>query len=184
GLIAAAVMAGIGLAWLDRRARAARAAGEGYGEAGREAGGIGDETRSQAQGEGYDLAEIARGASDRAPDRPGFWIALAPVLIVIAANYAFSVEIFPRLDTGYLAEDRYGATRIEAVRGIWAIIVALTLAILFLLATNLRRLAAPVASIGHGANAAILPIFNTASLVGFGAVVAGLPAFAMVQAGI
>lgn len=180
GVLAAAVMAGIGLFWLDRRARSARAAGEGYGDNGAP-GMVGVDTRTQAQGEGYDLAEVARGPTERAPDRPHFWLAFAPVLIVIAANYAFSVQIFPRIDTAYLAEARYGETRIEAVRGIWAIIVALTLAILFLLATNLRRLSTPVASIGHGANAAILPIFNTASLVGFGAVVAGLPAFEIVQ---
>ncbi|MEO1658425.1 MAG: hypothetical protein AAFR65_11945 [Pseudomonadota bacterium] len=47
--------------------------------------------------------------------------------------------------------------------------------------TNWSRLSAPVASVGAGANAAVLPIFNTASLVGFGAVVASLPAFELVQ---
>jgi H+/gluconate symporter-like permease len=40
----------------------------------------------------------------------------------------------------------------------------------------------PAGSLGAGANASVLPIFNTASLVGFGAVVAGLPAFALVEA--
>ncbi|MEE9220401.1 MAG: GntP family permease, partial [candidate division NC10 bacterium] len=36
-------------------------------------------------------------------------------------------------------------------------------------------------SLDNGANASVLPIFNTASLVGFGAVVATLPAFNLVR---
>lgn len=181
GLVAAIVMAGFGLAWLSYRARQARAAGEGFGEVqgGQPPGPV---SRGLAQEQGFDLAEMARPAEAEAPSRPGVWVALTAILIVISANYAFAVEILPRLDTAYLAAPSYGATRIEAVRGIWAIIIALSLAIVFLLAASRGRLASPAGSLGAGANASVLPIFNTASLVGFGAVVAGLPAFALVEA--
>jgi H+/gluconate symporter-like permease len=57
------------------------------------------------------------------------------------------------------------------------VIVALTVAIGFLVATNWRRLTDFRASLNAGADASVLPIFNTASLVGFGAIVAALPAF-------
>lgn len=181
GIIAALVMAGFGLLWLNHRTRSAAKANEGYGDELADLS-LGADPRTMAQGEGYDIAEMAREKEAAAPDRPGFWLALSPIVLVIAANYAFSVEILPRLDTSYLSDPAYGATRIEAVRGIWAIIIALSLAIALLLVTNRSRLSKPAASLGAGANAAVLPIFNTASLVGFGAVVASLPAFELVKA--
>jgi H+/gluconate symporter-like permease len=39
-------------------------------------------------------------------------------------------------------------------------------------------------SIDSGANASVMPIFNTASLVGFGAVIASLPAFDAIASGV
>ncbi len=181
GLIAAIVMAGFGLCWLTLRAKHAKAAGTGYGEEYSDGPSMGADPRMLAQGEGYDLAEKARLAEALVPDRPGVWLAVIPIIIVISANYAFSIEILPRLDTSYLTEPAFGETRIEAVRGIWAIIIALSLAIAFLLATNRQRVQRPIATVGSGANASVLPIFNTASLVGFGAVIASLPAFELVQ---
>ena len=44
-----------------------------------------------------------------------------------------------------------------------------------------RRLPALRESMDAGANASVLPVLSVASLVGFGAVVAALPAFAMVR---
>lgn len=63
----------------------------------------------------------------------------------------------------------------------WAIIAALSLSILATWALNRRRLAAPGKTLSEGANASVLPIFNTAALVGFGAVIAGLPAFEVIR---
>ena len=73
--------------------------------------------------------------------------------------------------TGFLRK------KVEAVRGIWAVIVALFLAILVLIACNWRRLMDLKSTLDKGADASVLPIFNTASLVGFGAVIAALPVF-------
>lgn len=56
------------------------------------------------------------------------------------------------------------------MRGLWAVIVALFLAIVVLIAGNWGRLTDLKASLDGGADASVLPIFNTASLVGFGAV--------------
>ena len=47
-----------------------------------------------------------------------------------------------------------------------------------LIAVNYRRLPALRASMDAGANASALPVLSVASLVGFGSVVAALPAFA------
>jgi len=48
-------------------------------------------------------------------------------------------------------------------------------------AINIRRLPDLLATVNAGANASVLPIMSVASLVGFGAVVAALPAFATVR---
>ena len=88
------------------------------------------------------------------------------------------------MDTSYLAQPLYGATTIEAVRGVWAIIVALLAAIGFIVAVFWRRFEDLKGSLDHGANASVIPIANTASLVGFGAVIAAMPAFATVSDGL
>jgi H+/gluconate symporter-like permease len=85
------------------------------------------------------------------------------------------------METDYLATPEYGATTIDSVRGIWSIIAALVISILVLIGINWTRLPQVKRSLDSGANASLLPIFNTASLVGFGAVIALLPAFAMIR---
>ena len=64
-------------------------------------------------------------------------------------------------------------------RGVWSVAVALAAAIITLLLVTGRRLPALRESMDAGANAAVLPAFSVASLVGFGAVVAALPAFVL-----
>src|SRR4029079_14409358 len=65
--------------------------------------------------------------------------------------------------------------------GVWSVVTALACAIATLIAVNWRHLPAKRASMDAGANASVLPAITVASLVGFGAVVAALPAFAMVR---
>jgi H+/gluconate symporter-like permease len=108
-------------------------------------------------------------------------LAVLPVVVVIVTNFVFIEVVVPRIDTSYLAEPLFGATTIESVRGVWAVIVALFIAILLLIAGNWRRLSDLGASLDKGADAAVLPIFNTASLVGFGAVIAALPVFTTIS---
>jgi H+/gluconate symporter-like permease len=58
---------------------------------------------------------------------------------------------------------------------------ALAAAVATVVAVNRSRLPALRESMDAGANASVLPAFSVASLVGFGAVVAALPAFAVVR---
>jgi H+/gluconate symporter-like permease len=116
--------------------------------------------------------------------RPGILTALTPIVLVIVLNYLFSRVILPWLDTSFLALPEYGATNLEAVKGIWAIIAALAFSILLVMALNWRRFSNFSESLDSGADASVMPIFNTASLVGFGAVIALLPSFASIAAGI
>jgi H+/gluconate symporter-like permease len=176
GIITGLVMFLLGTAWLSRRSAQARAAGEGYGVHADSLPEPDTVMREHSQSGGFDINELPEGR-DESEKLPPFPLALAPVVIVIVVNFAFVEFVVPLLDTAYLAEPRFGATRIESVRGVWAIIVALFLAILFLIACNRSRLENLRTSLDRGADASVLPIFNTASLVGFGAVIAALPAF-------
>jgi H+/gluconate symporter-like permease len=108
-------------------------------------------------------------------------IAGLPLVVVIGVNFLMAMVVLPRLDTAFLAEERWGATSLQAVGGVWAVAVALAAAIATLIVVNRRRLPALRQSMDAGANASVLPAVSVASLVGFGAVVAALPAFAMVR---
>lgn len=160
GMLAGLIMIGGGILWLNRRSSAAKARGEGYGEHGRTA---------------------SDSALDPDAELPGFASAIAPVVTVIALNAVLTYLVIPRLDTSYLSEPRYGETSISAVRGIWAIIGALVIAILLALALNWRRFSDVKETVNTGTMGSLLPVFNTASEVGYGAVIASLPAFAVVR---
>ena len=177
GLIASAIMFALGQVWLLYRAGQARHAHAGYGASRGRAHDI-DTSASSAV-----PTTVKSGAkSAEQPDAlPSFALAMAPILVVIVLNYVFSARLIPALDTGYLSSARFGGTTVDAVRGVWAIIGSLTLACLLLVVLNGRRLSHLKRSLDEGAAASVMPIFNTASLVGFGAVIAGLPAFAAIK---
>ncbi|MGE3144778.1 MAG: GntP family permease [Pseudorhodoplanes sp.] len=180
GVIASAIMLGFGLWWLARAEAAARRAGEGFG--GDSAGAVADDQllreRATAARE-FDPAEIAHG--QHSADDPPVWIAALPLLVVIAVNLLMSLFVLPRLDFSFLAKEQWGGTTLSAVAGVWSVAVALATATAILIACNFRRLPSLRASMDAGANASVLPILSVASLVGFGAVVAALPAFALVR---
>jgi H+/gluconate symporter-like permease len=179
GIVGGAIMFALGMAWLVRRVRLARAAGEGYGADAGSPPAPDRALREHAQGEGYDVAELAPAHADVAP--PHFAVALAPIVLVVLLNYVLAEVVLPRLDTSYLAQQFYGATQIAAVRGVWAIIAALAAAILLLIVLAWRQLPTLRDTLDAGAAASVAPIFNTASQVGFGAVIASLAGFALIR---
>jgi H+/gluconate symporter-like permease len=181
GLIASAIMFGFGMWWLMRAERKARLAGEGFGDVGSavEAACDNPAVRERAtSSSAFDPAEIKRG--HHSPEEPSVLVAALPLIIVVLVNLTMSMLVIPRLDTSFLAEPQWGGITIASVSGIWSVIVALIVAILVLVALNRNRLTELRASVDAGANASVLPIISVASLVGFGAVVAALPAFAAV----
>jgi H+/gluconate symporter-like permease len=186
GVIASVIMLGFGLFWLRRAEISARRRGEGYGG---DEGVKSDAAQNAAQDQivreratlahEFDPAEITHGRqSDTVPP---IGLAALPLIVVVGVNLVMSIFILPRLDVSYLAEERWGRASLAAVGGVWAVIVALAAAIAILIAVNFRRLPGLRESLGAGANASVLPALSVASLVGFGAVVAGLPAFAIVR---
>jgi len=127
----------------------------------------------------FDPAEINHGRHGDASAPIG--VAVLPLAVVVSVNLLMSLVVLPRLDFSFLAEARWGATSLSAVAGVWSVAVALATAILVLILANRQRLPKLRESMDAGANASVLPVLSVASLVGFGAVVAMLPAFATVR---
>jgi H+/gluconate symporter-like permease len=157
GMIAAVIMFAGGIAWLTYRQRSAALAGEGYGN---------HDDKLQS----FDESE-----------RSGFMLAVLPIVVVIGLNAVFSLVVFPRLDLGYLSQQVYGNVAPATVIGTWSLILSLICAILSVLLLHRRYLRDAQKTLNEGTMGALLPIFNTASEVGYGAVIASLAAFALIR---
>jgi H+/gluconate symporter-like permease len=183
GILASIIMLGFGLWWLGHEERRAKRIGEGFGDGApmpAERIAVDEKLRERAiTGREFDPAEIVHGHKADRP--PSIMLAASPLVVVVAVNLAMSLFILPALDTRYLADPRFGDVSIADLGGIWAVVTALACAIATVLAVNYRRLPALRATMDAGVNAAVLPALSVASLVGFGAVVAAMPAFAMVR---
>jgi len=183
GIIASAIMFAFGLWWLKRAEASAHKSGEGYGEDAEFGAGVASDDqfireRATSSHE-FDPAEIGHGKRSDVPTPIG--IAIIPLVVVMGVNLLMSLVILPRLDFAFLAEERWGGTSLAGVAGVWSVAVALAVATATVVLLNRVRLTDLRASMDAGANASVLPIFSVASLVGFGAVVAALPAFALVR---
>ncbi|HEY2679042.1 MAG TPA: GntP family permease, partial [Steroidobacteraceae bacterium] len=181
GIVASAIMLVFGLWWLRMVETRARSAGEGYNA---ETQATADEQfvrERAASADNFDTAELTHG--HRSEQLPSFALAAAPILIVLVVNLLMSLFVLPRMYTGFLAQPRFGETSLSAVSGVWSVVTALAIASLALVLTLRKRMPKLRATLDAGANASVLPALNTASLVGFGAVVAALPAFAVVRDG-
>jgi H+/gluconate symporter-like permease len=183
GLIAAAIIVGFGLWWLGRAQAAARRDGEGFG--------TGPKATTADAADDPRVRELVTGTQefdpiemrDRHPSEapPAAGIAMLPLLTVLIVNLIMSFIVLPRLDVAFLAEERWGSISLSSVGGVWSVLVALASGIAVLVLLNRRRLPSLKAVMDAGANASVLPTLSVASLVGFGAVVAALPAFAAVR---
>jgi len=161
GLFGSGLMLALGMAWLTGRARGAARRGEGYGAS----------------------ADVEPAAGPAAAPPP-FAIAILPIAAVVVCNVLFTEHVLPRWQTAYLAEPRFGGTTFDGVRGTWATILSLAVACLLVAGLRFRTAAAVNRSLSAGAASALLPAFNTASEVGYGATIAGLTGFAAVKAAV
>jgi H+/gluconate symporter-like permease len=112
---------------------------------------------------------------------PSFLVALLPIVLVIGLNYVFTTWVIPALDTSFLAQPKYGATNLSGVAGLWSIVMAVAISCVVVVALNWKRFGNLTDSINKGTFGAMLPMFNTASEVGYGAVISSLAAFVTVR---
>ena len=183
GIIAAAVIVGFGLWWLGRVEAKARHAGEGYRPRGEASADAQDRERERAtNAENFDQAELEHGHHTK--NLPPFAVALAPIVIVLLVNLVMTWVILPRLDMAFLQEERWSGLSRAGKSGLWSVLMALVIASVVLIAINRSRLPELRKTLDAGAAAAALPIFNVATLAGFGAVVAALPTFVILRDGL
>jgi H+/gluconate symporter-like permease len=181
GIIASIITMAFGMWWLGHAESAARKAGEGYGGGPdtHTAPAVDETIREHATSAGeFDPAEICRGK--HSSSEPSFVLAILPLVVVMGMNFLMSLVVLPRLDFGFLAEERFG-TSIAAVAGGWSVVVALAAGTLAVVVLNYRRLPSLRESMDAGANSSVLPLLTVGSVVGFGAVVAAMPAFEIVR---
>ncbi len=157
-VIVAIIMFVGGMWWLTRRAAKARRASEGYG---------------------HHPSDVRIHADEQTP--PPLLIALAPIILVIALNFVFTRWVIPGMDTSYLADATFGRVTINDVRGVWSLIASLLLAITVAIIVHWKRWRNLTQSVNEGTMGSLLPIFNTASEVGYGSVIAALAAFAVIR---
>ena len=158
GLIAAVMMLVGGMWWMQHQLRVAAKNNEGYGT--------------------HTLNEKELDIGDKIPN---FWLALFPVVIVVVGNYLFSKLIIPMWNNSYLTDEKFGGVSLSSVVGLWSIILSLAIACLFVIVLNFTRIKNLAESLNKGAMGSLLPIFNTASEVGYGSVIAGLAGFSIIQ---
>lgn len=177
GLIGGAVMLVLGTMWLVRRAAKAAAQGEGYGT---HDDAHQDKLDPQAPSPETTPQTVTAPNAVQQP-RHALARALAPVVLVIVLNYLLATWLLPALDTAYLADPKFGDTHIGKVRGLWAVTVALAAAIVLLMCLQRPRLPRMAQTLEQGAGSSVMPLLNTASQVGFGAVIASLAGFAVLR---
>jgi len=158
GLIGGAMMFSLGMVWLGFRARKAVAKGEGYGD------------HKEEDVKALDKASL-----------PGIIPAALPIVIVIILNFLLIKFVFDGMEAAYLAD--YGTT-LSRVKGLWSIIVSLTVSIVISVILYWKYFEDVKSSLNKGAIGSLLAIANTASEVGYGNVIKALAAFAMVKAAI
>lgn len=156
GIIGAIIMFSLGMLWLNSRTKKAHLKGEGYGAK-------------------FEEKIINKVATNQ------FIKALLPLIFVVILNYLFSKVILPGLDHSYLEEAKYGEITASKVIGLWSLIISLTLSIFILFLIYRKSLSNALETLNKGTFGSLLPIFNTASEVGYGATIASLTSFALIK---
>lgn len=166
GLIGSAIMLLGGLWWLQTRVNKAKAAGEGYGD------------HESDQHIPIDDGSTIYATSPLST-MPLF-LAFLPLILVIGVNALFTYWIFPQTDFSAFS-DKFPHVEPAKMKGLWALIIALVSACFTLIVTRLGRWENLKETVNQGVFGFMLPLFNTASEVGYGAVIAGLAGFALIR---
>lgn len=157
GLIASAIMLGLGFWWLEYRRKTMVARGEGYGS----------------------MHNFVNEPVDNSNEQTmPFVLAITPLVVVLVLNFVLTTSI-PKWDPKIL--ESFPNVTLVQVRSSWAIIISLFTAIILstLFGWNFmkRRVDWIKPAINAGAIGSLLAVMNTASEVGYGSVISKLPGF-------
>lgn len=109
-----------------------------------------------------------------------FGLAVLPLVLVIAINAILTYAVYPNVDFSAVTQV-FPSIALKGRLGLWAIITSLAVASLVLILLRLGKWQSLQGTINKGVYGSMLPIFNTASEVGYGAVVASLAGFAIIR---
>ena len=123
---------------------------------------------------------LRRAASARAGGEGYGQLALLPLVLVVGVNALFTYLVFPALDLSFMAE-RFASLDPSRLTGLWALLIALLVACTTLVLTRLGHWHDLKHTINQGVFGFMLPLFNTASEVGYGAVIASLAGFGLIR---
>ncbi|MGB2786234.1 GntP family permease [Psychrobacter sp.] len=166
GIIGGTIMFICGWLWLQSRARKANAAGEGYGQHDEEdVGGVGAAKKETEVLNTYHTS---------------FTIAMIPLVLVIGLNALLTYAVFPSVDFSGL-QAQFPDLNIAGSLGLWSIIISLVVACAVLILLRIGHWNNLQKTINRGTYDSMLPIFNTASEVGYGAVIASLAGFLIIR---
>lgn len=166
GIIGGTIMFICGWLWLQSRAKKANAAGEGYGQHDDEdVGGVG---------------ATAKEAEVLSTHQTSFTVAMIPLVLVIGLNALLTYAVFPSIDFSSL-QAQFPDLNIAGSLGLWSIIISLVVACVVLILLRIGHWNNLQKTINRGTYDSMLPIFNTASEVGYGAVIASLAGFLIIR---
>lgn len=161
GIIASIIMLSGGLFWLQSRIRKAQAVHEGYGK-------HQDDNASDPSD------------SEQLKSNMPLSLALLPLILVIGVNAIFTYAIFPQTDFTAITE-RFPSVDPVKYSGLWSLIISLVIACATLIVMRLKHWKDLKKTINQGVFGFMLPLFNTASEVGYGAVIASMAGFAIIR---
>jgi H+/gluconate symporter-like permease len=169
GLLGGTLILVVGMLWLEWRRKKAMQRNEGYGD--------------------HTLNEPTLASADTI--LPAWWIGILPLVLVLLLNFYFN-RIFV-WDNSILAplvglKLPLMVSDVKRVVGIWSLIIALVAGISLALAIGYRNIPLKTGAfqkaLNVGAIGSLLAIMNTASEVGYGNVIAALPGFKSIAAGL
>src|SRR5690606_32458375 len=129
---------------------------------------------------GQDHLDISAEDSTQGQKPMPIFLAILPLILVIGVNALFTYGIFPGTNFAFMAE-RFPQVDPAKITGLWALIIGLMTANLGLIISRLGYWKCLRESINKGVFGFMLPLFNTASEVGYGAVIASLAGFAIIR---
>lgn len=155
GIIASLLMFGLGMFYLTREAKKAKASGEGYGSYNEE-----------------DNEELSKS------ELPNIFVSIFPILIIFVANLFFSKIYYPAIEGNYL--EKYN-TVLSSVSGTWSVIISIVISDVFLALTNFKKIKNFKGVLDEGITNSFRPLLNSSAIVGYGSVIKSLAVFAVIQ---
>jgi len=166
GLIASCMMLGLGILWLNRQRR------------------LLSMTDASPQDQQLFNANLASQATTPSKPTLPFRVAVFPIVLMGFTNLMMAKWWLLEWQPDFLKTNAFGMTSLSSVTGIWAIVIALSVGIIYLYAMQViqtRQFAKANEAVNQGSVGSMLPILNTASEVGYGSVIASLTGFLIIR---